>query len=767
MDNNLDLISIASRFVNSTSRHIFLTGKAGTGKTTFLRDLAGATHKPHVIVAPTGIAALNANGVTIHSQFQVPPGSFIPDRDYKLASMDEAGFFTGRTLAMKHPISRARRQVLRSISLLIIDEVSMLRADLLDCIDQRLRSVRGNYRQSFGGVQVLMIGDLNQLPPVVKDHEWNILSRWYASPHFFEAKALLDEGFVHIELEKVFRQQDQHFIKLLNNLRNNSLSHSDLDTLNKHYRPDAAQVADGAVTLTTHNHSADSINQAELEKLPGKAFNFKAMITGDFPESAYPVLPNLVLKEGAQVMFVKNDTSDEKVYYNGMLAKVASLSNDKIEVILKDNGHRYILKPDRWDNKKYSLNERTKEMEEDVVGSYSQFPVKLAWAITVHKSQGLTFDRAIIDVGRAFAPGQVYVALSRLRSLDGLILRTPVRPEVVSTDPIVSQFGKRKDQQPPLPDLLALDQTRYLRQLLHNTFSLDASINLVNKHLKDDEGSLEFSDPTMRSAPHEILNALKIEEAVANKFRHQIEALIAHGNGPNLLERINKASGYFSEKVKQVLAQLLVHRAKVAGLSKTKALTEALDEIDLALTLKWGEIGMAAHIAECIIAGREVTKRDGHDHEIKAMRMLLEAHVIDMLGDQALLPTNKTGRVRRRLPDNGAVAEPRVRKPKPEKGATQRESIELFKKGMNLAEVAAARGLKESTIESHLSVAILKGELELHDVLPIEVTAPLLALISDKKNKTPGEIHALAQGQFSHGQIRMAINHLQRNNGWQ
>lgn len=762
MENSLDLISIASKFVNSTSRHIFLTGKAGTGKTTFLRELAQATHKPHVIVAPTGIAALNANGVTIHSQFQVPPGSFIPDRDYKLTSLDEAGFFTARSLAMQHPISRARRQVLRSISLLIIDEVSMLRADLLDCIDQRLRSVRGNFRQSFGGVQVLMIGDLNQLPPVVKDHEWNILSKWYASPHFFEAKALLDEGFVHIELEKVFRQQDELFIRLLNNLRNNTLTQADLDTLNQYYRPDAAQVADGAVTLTTHNHSADSINQAELEKLAGKTFTYKASITGDFPESAYPVLPNLVLKVGAQVMFVKNDTSDEKVYYNGMLAKVLSLSDETIEVLLKDNGQRYHLKPDRWDNKKYKLNERTKEMEEEVVGSFLQYPIKLAWAITVHKSQGLTFDRAIIDVGRAFAPGQVYVALSRLRSLEGLVLRTPVRADVVTTDPVVSQFGKRKHLQPPLPHLLALDQSRYLRQMLHGTFSFSQLIHLVNKHVKDDEGSLEFADPTMRSAPHELLGALKADEEVANRFRHQVEALLAHGNGPNLLDRVNKASAYFSEKMSQILTQLLLHRAKVAGLSKTKALVEALDEIDLATTMKWGEIRMAAHIVECITLRQEVTKRPGHEQELKDLRTALEAHVMDKLGDRAQLPTNRSGRVRKRKADNNRMDGPSERKPKPEKGATQRESIELFKKGLTMAQVAEARGLKESTIEGHLSVPILNGELNLFEILPDEISVPLLALISDKPDKSTSEIHALARGQYTHGQIRMAINHLQR-----
>ncbi|MCB0793870.1 MAG: AAA family ATPase, partial [Flavobacteriales bacterium] len=389
------MASLATRFVNSTAQHIFLTGKAGTGKTTFLRSLGGLTHKRHLIVAPTGIAALNAKGVTIHSQFLLPFGAFIPERTLPDDIADYGRFHDRDTLNRRHPLNALRRSVLAALDLLIIDEVSMLRADLLDAIDHRLRNVKREYHVPFGGVQLLFIGDLFQLPPVIKDEEWSVLRRWYDAPHFFASLALKQAGYVHIELDKIFRQRDERFIGILNNLRNNTVTEQDVAELNRHYRPNKeGDGRDGVITLTTHNHTADALNQQAMDRLKGKAYRYEARVVGDFPESMYPVQSELELKVGAQVMFVRNDA--DKAYFNGKLARVTEVDKEDVTVEMVEEGTSYKLKREVWENKRYMLDPVTKEQEEEVLGTFEQYPIKLAWAITVHKSQGLTFDRAVI-----------------------------------------------------------------------------------------------------------------------------------------------------------------------------------------------------------------------------------------------------------------------------------------------------------------------------------------------------------------------------------
>ncbi len=368
MNTETDLISLAARFVNSTRQHIFLTGKAGTGKTTFLRDLAQRTHKKFVIVAPTGIAALNAQGVTIHSQFQLPFGSYIPDA---LAEEDFSGashFYTQQTLSYKNHLSATKKKVLRSIDLLIIDEVSMLRADILDAIDYRLRKAKGKFHEPFGGVQVLMIGDLYQLPPIVKPREKQVLGKYYPSMHFFEALALKEEGMVFLELDKIFRQADDSFISILNNLRNDTITQADLDVLNAKYRSEEdIRTVGEAIRLTTHNYKADTINERELEALAGEVTVIESVTEDLFPENIFPLPSQLKLKEGAQVMFIRNDRTGAGRYYNGKLAKVVSVDEEEVQVQLADSTTKLTLEKETWENKKYHLNDENKELEEEVV----------------------------------------------------------------------------------------------------------------------------------------------------------------------------------------------------------------------------------------------------------------------------------------------------------------------------------------------------------------------------------------------------------------
>ena len=419
--------AIASKLINQTNRHLFLTGKAGTGKTTFLKYISEYTHKNSIVAAPTGIAAINAGGVTLHSLFHLPFGSFIPSNDRIKEYNITTQINTPQSLIKDLKMNSSKRKMLKELELLIIDEVSMVRADLLDAIDTVLRYIKRQKNRSFGGVQLLLIGDLLQLPPVVKEGEWNYLNPYYPGIYFFNAKALQQNKPLHIELNKIYRQSDKIFISLLNNLRDNSLTKEDIELLNKHYKPSfKPKRDDGYIFLTTHNRKADEINRQSLKDLPGKIFIYDAEIDGDFNEYLFPVEFKLELKKGAQVMFIKNDYSGEQRYFNGKIGLISYLSSDRIEVSFNDGTPPAAVEHYIWENKKFSLNKGTNEIEENIKGTFSHYPIKLAWAITVHKSQGLTFKKAIIDVSRAFAPGQIYVALSRLVSLDGLVLTGPV-----------------------------------------------------------------------------------------------------------------------------------------------------------------------------------------------------------------------------------------------------------------------------------------------------------------------------------------------------
>ncbi|MEG1267089.1 MAG: AAA family ATPase, partial [Myroides sp.] len=432
------------QYIQHTNKNVFLTGKAGTGKTTLLKKILSTTHKNTVVVAPTGIAALNAGGVTIHSFFQLPFSGYIPTADFK--STDNGMYFETKQSITRHfKMPQSKQTVIRNLELLVIDEVSMLRADLLDAMNEMLQFVRRS-NLPFGGVQLLFIGDLWQLPPVVRHADWQVMKQFYSGIYFFNACVMQQTQPVYIELKKIYRQDDEAFIRLLNNFRTSNNTPQDYELLEKQVNENFdTKKNKGYITLTTHNRKADEINDKELDNLKAQEYVFLPEIIGDFPEKMYPLEPELVLKKGAQVMFVKNDLSFEKRYYNGKIGTVFYVSENEIEVYLPDDNVKITVEKYEWQNVRYALNEQTKEIEEQVLGTFVQYPLKLAWAITVHKSQGLTFDKAVLDINDVFMSGQAYVALSRLRSLSGLVLSKPVAIRTISADENVLSFARQNE----------------------------------------------------------------------------------------------------------------------------------------------------------------------------------------------------------------------------------------------------------------------------------------------------------------------------------
>lgn len=747
-----EMATLAARFVNSTNRHVFLTGKAGTGKTTFLHQLAASTHKRYVILAPTGIAALNAKGVTIHSQFLLPFGSFVPER--QLPADITGQFHDQDTLTRRHPLNAIRRNVLREVDLLIIDEVSMLRADLLDAIDFRMRAVRQNRYQSFGGAQVLLIGDLYQLPPVVKDDEWRVMQRYYTSMHFFESRVIKEHGYAHIELDKIFRQQDGNFIHILNNLRNNTVTQEDVNELNKHYKPEISKEdSDGVITLTTHNYKADELNQLALAQLPGASHSFEAEVEGDFPQSMYPVLERIELKVGAQVMFVKNDV--EKAYFNGKLAKVEALDKDGIMVRM-DTGEPYKLKREIWENKRYVVNAATKEQQEEVLGTFEQYPIKLAWAITVHKSQGLTFSKAIIDVGQAFAPGQVYVALSRLRSLDGLILRTRIEPSVVSSDKDVVAFTNRGFEQEPLPLQLKASQREYLKQLLAGTFDFSDMLRKVDYTQKDHPETAQFEDESMKTALKLFQEKLRSEEENTQKFRNQLIRLLHEDKRDELLVRIEKGGAYYGDMLHAQMKALFQHMAQAEMLSRTKEYTNALKEIDGMLMKKVATIAKVGYLTTCILNGEEVKRQKDIEQGLAAKRAAMVGEARAWAEEHKPKASGKSGRKRgRRNADDVPDGTGRGGSPTRPAGATYATTYALHKEGLTLEEIAAKRSMAKSTIEGHFARGIAEGEVDIAKLM-LESERDAIA---DWMRENPKEgLNGVAghfQGRFSYGQLRM------------
>lgn len=546
-------LALAYNYAQYTDRHIFLTGKAGTGKTTFLRHLTQATHKRHIVVAPTGVAAINAGGVTIHSFFQLAPGLYLPGQ---AVQRDPAG---GRG---RYGFSRHKLNILRSLDLLIIDEISMVRCDLLDAIDEVLRRYQ-RHDLPFGGVQLLMIGDLQQLSPVARDEEWQLLRQHYRTPYFFDSLALRQTDYTTIELTQVYRQDDPTFIGLLNQVRTGRLDAPALQLLASRYRPDFRPAdGEGYITLTTHNRQAQRINDERLAALRTRAVTFSARVAGDFPEVSYPTEAQLTLKVGEQVMFCKNDTSAAREYYNGLIGRVAAIDEAQGTVMVWIDAERreVELGPQEWQNTKYTTHPATGEIREEVAGTFTQIPLRAAWAITIHKSQGLTFDRAVIDAGRAFSYGQVYVALSRCRSLQGLVLSTPIAPDAIMSDPDVVRYNRYVEQNQPTPARLADDRRRYVESLLCQMFDLGTLMRHLSELVRRcgeliGRAHPDFVTRLLAAVP----DATDLAE-VGQRFQQQIRRMMPlapdYDANTALHERIRRGTDYFAVHLAEALGEL-------------------------------------------------------------------------------------------------------------------------------------------------------------------------------------------------------------------
>lgn len=573
MEKNPEL-ELAWQFIENTGTHLFLTGKAGTGKTTFLHKLKAESPKRMVVLAPTGIAAMNAGGITLHSFFQLPFAPYIPD----------SSFSAGDDVAYRYRFSKEKVNIMRSIDLLVIDEVSMVRADVLDAVDAVLRRYR-NSQKPFGGVQLLMIGDLQQLAPVVRDEEWKMLSRYYDTPYFFSSKALCETEYFTVELTTVYRQRDERFLQMLNGIRENRCDASVLAALNQRCIPGFNPPREeGYIRLVTHNNQAQRINDHALERLPGRAFAFPATVEGKFPEYLYPTEKVLELKQGAQVMFVKNDMSGEHRYVNGTIGEVTFVSPSAIEVRCLQTGVKLTLQPEVWTNARYALNEETKEITEEIEGTFRQYPLKLAWAITIHKSQGLTFDKAIIDVGASFAHGQTYVALSRCRTLEGLVLSTPISAKAIINDETVASFTREARERRPGEEQFATLQQAYFLSLLTELFSFQPLYQSFQRYVRMLDEHLYLLYPKqLEDCKAELARlderVVRVAERFSVQYTRMVNGSLDYATSTALQERIHAAAGYFVEQLRPMYPIAVRKSLDMDNKQLKKKYTAAYEEV--------------------------------------------------------------------------------------------------------------------------------------------------------------------------------------------
>ena len=773
--------------------------------------------KRMVVVAPTGVAAINAGGVTIHSFFQMSFGPQIPQNpDHPRAEPVLAA-------GIKR-FSREKVNIMRSLDLLVIDEISMVRADVLDEIDAVLRRYKNRYKP-FGGVQLLMIGDLQQLAPVVKEDDWEILKSYYDTCFFFSSHALKRSKFIGIELKHIFRQSDRHFIDILNKVRENRMDSALLQELNRRYisgfNPDEKE---GYITLTTHNYQSQQINELKLNKLDTNSYRFKAAVEGEFPEYSYPTDPELELKVGAQVMFVKNDISAEKRYYNGKIGKIISIDADMIEVLCPDDSESIEVEKAEWQNAKYTLNETTQEIEEEVIGTFTQFPLKLAWAITIHKSQGLTFERAIIDARASFAHGQVYVALSRCKTMEGLVLSSPIADFSVKNDHTVIQFTDTVERNQP--GLAELEQSRreYVQQLLTELFDfkqMQRQIQYLQKLWEEHSAQVLGTLGLQLQGMNQPLQTELIDVAI--KFQVQLNQLVGGSGNPEenlqLQERVQKASGYFSEKLFQDIEEPFssstletdnkairksfaeaadklrkeIHSKKVClELCKTGFSIKPYLETKSKSAIETPESGTKSHSGKSASAFSlhpdfyTLMKkwRDGKADSLNVefRRVLPQKTMLDIV---QTLPATKAelkalkGMGGTRMQQFGREILQMVIDYRRQKGldlpvgaekevekaglSSQEMTLQLFESGKSVFEIAKERGMAVSTIEGHLAHFVGTGELPLDGLVDPQKVKAITEYLKSHKSGGMNEIRTSLGNNYSYSDIRFVIKSMELN----
>jgi DNA-binding CsgD family transcriptional regulator len=820
IDSGNTIFTLATDLVNHTSRHLFLTGKAGTGKTTFLKYIRENCPKQMAVVAPTGVAAINANGVTIHSFFQLPFAPFVPAS----AGFRDTGTesTSPHTLLSRLRFNEERRKVIRELELLIIDEISMVRCDVLDAIDLVLRHVRNRHLERFGGVQVLFIGDMFQLPPVVKEQEWNILKEYYSSPYFFDSLVVKEDPPVYVEFTKIYRQTEENFIRLLNQVRNNELDKEGLEQLHKRYQPSFFdERPSGYILLTTHNEKAKNINASELQKLESRAFTYKAMVEDDFPSAAYPADEFLQLKVGAQVMFIKNDTEKTRRYFNGKIGVVTELTGEKITVQCKDDPSAIEVKKEKWENIRYTLNTSNRHLEEDVLGSFSQYPLRLAWAITIHKSQGLTFEKAVIDASEAFAPGQVYVALSRCTTLDGIVLHNKIRPHSFKTDERIVRFSKSNLHPEELQKELAEAKKNHHQKILVSLFGLEKPVDEVKRlqAFLSEHGS-SFNAEVFPWI-EKLTNALMELQNVAGKFQSQLKSLfpLSETIEKNVVlhERIRMAVTYFSKEFKKQTDFLLQSPAITDSTMQAKEYNELARELFTLLSFQKFMLSCLdekftlevfhRHKRNFVVPSFTVNSYAGASEkkvelahpvlyfQLKKLRDSIcskkNVPIYIVAGSKTLeematyLPLTMeeleeiSGFGKAKVETYGKLFLPVVqeyceqndlgsnmsdkipkrkrKEPKAIKQDTKAETLRLYKEGKSATEIAVARNLTVQTIETHLAHYVQSGQLKIEELVSRE---KLVLIEPAAKELAGGSIAGVKEKlgtQASFGEIRLVM----------